>query len=611
VSERKGAGRPAAAVAAAVTAAVLLPVLGRGFVLSYDMVFVPRQALDRDDIGLGSALPRAVPVDAVVAVASRLVRGDVVQQVALAATLVLACVGAARAVPSESALARCVAGALYAWNPYVTERLVQGHWALLLGYALLPFVLTAAAGMRAGRPGATARTVLALGGAALTPTGGLLAVALAGTVVGWPRRGRGRGRRLLVEHGTAGSVPAAAPAPADRRYVGAASLVCALTRVVLAGAVLNAPWWLPGLLHPAAGRSDPAGVAAFAARPDTWAGTAGSLLGLGGIWNAGVVPASRGWLLAPLLSALPLVALAAGWPLLRDRLGTAVARALAAAAAAGLALALAGSLGPGAAALRWAVQHLAGAGLLRDGQKFVAPLALLIALGAALGVERLRWRLPAPTRVAAGAAALLLPLLTTPDLAWGAAGQLRGAWYPPDWAAVHRTLAASAEPGAVVALPYQPFRAFGWNRNRTVLDPAPRYLPGPVIVDDTLRVGGRPVAGEDLRARAVGAALARGEPLGPLGVGWLLVEHGTAGSVPAAALAAADLRYAGPDLSLYRVREPVAPPPGPPTAPVVLADAAAIALLVGALAVLAWAGAGAGTTLGRRRGGRPVPPPDC
>jgi hypothetical protein len=177
---------------------------------------------------------------------------------------------------------------------------------------------------------------------------------------------------------------------------------------------------------------------------------------------------------------------------------------------------------------------------------------------------------------------------------------------------VRRTLAASAEPGAVVALPYQPFRAFGWNRNRTVLDPAPRYLPGPVIVDDTLRVGGRPVAGEDLRARAVGAALDRGEPLGPLGVGWLLVEHGTAGSVPAATLAAADLRYAGPDLSLYRVRGAVArPPPGPPAAPVVLADAAAIALLVGALAVLAWAGAVPGITSGRRRGARPVPPADC
>ena len=40
---------------------------GSGFVLSYDMVFVPRLDLTRDALGLGSALPRAVPVDAVAA----------------------------------------------------------------------------------------------------------------------------------------------------------------------------------------------------------------------------------------------------------------------------------------------------------------------------------------------------------------------------------------------------------------------------------------------------------------------------------------------------------------------------------------------------------------
>jgi hypothetical protein len=577
---------PVGAVAGTVVAAILLPVLGRGFLLSYDMVFVPRQPLDRDAIGLGTALPRAVPVDAVVAVASRLVRGDVLQQLALAAILVLACVGAARVVPAGAPLTRCVAGAVYAWNPYVAERLVHGHWALLLGYALLPFVLSAAAGMRAGRSGATARAVLALGGAALTPTGGLLAAALAGAVVGWP----GRPRRA-----------------AD------------LARVLLAAAVLNAPWWLPGLLHPAVGRSDPAGVAAFAARPDTWAGTVGSLLGLGGIWNAEVVPASRGWLLAPALSALLVAALAAGWPLLRDRLHSDVAGAVAAVAVGGLALALAGSVGPGADILRWAVQHLPGAGLLRDGQKFVAPFALLTALGAALGVERLiGWltlRLPAPPRLAAGGAAgaaLLLPFLITPDLAWGAAGRLHGVRYPPDWQAVHSTLAGSAEPGAVLALPYHTFRAFGWNGNRTVLDPAPRYFPRPVVVADTLPVGGRPIHGEDLHARAVGAALARGEPLGRFGIGWLLVEHGTAGTVPATTLAAAELRYDGPDLSLYRVRGPVArPPPGPPAAPVLLADGAAIALLVGALAVLAWVGARAGTTPAWRHRNPPGPLPRC
>jgi len=28
------------------------------------------------------------------------------------------------------------------WNPYVAERLLQGHWSLLLGYGCLPWIAT-------------------------------------------------------------------------------------------------------------------------------------------------------------------------------------------------------------------------------------------------------------------------------------------------------------------------------------------------------------------------------------------------------------------------------------------------------------------------------------
>src|SRR4029453_11632920 len=53
----------------AVALAVLMlgPALGPGYLLSYDMVWVPDLALRSDFLGLGSALPRAVPSDAVVA----------------------------------------------------------------------------------------------------------------------------------------------------------------------------------------------------------------------------------------------------------------------------------------------------------------------------------------------------------------------------------------------------------------------------------------------------------------------------------------------------------------------------------------------------------------
>src|SRR6266700_8294456 len=39
------------------------------------------------------------------------------------------------------ALAALAAGVCYAWNPFVAERLLIGQWALLLGYAGLPWVV--------------------------------------------------------------------------------------------------------------------------------------------------------------------------------------------------------------------------------------------------------------------------------------------------------------------------------------------------------------------------------------------------------------------------------------------------------------------------------------
>jgi len=75
--------------------------------------------------------------------------------------------------------------------------------------------------------------------------------------------------------------------------------------------VLSLPWIVAGLLHPAGGDSDPAGVAAFAARAEGWGGPLLALLGTGGIWNAGAVPASRGSVLLP-VATLNLLVTAAG-----------------------------------------------------------------------------------------------------------------------------------------------------------------------------------------------------------------------------------------------------------------------------------------------------------
>ena len=105
------------------------------------MVFVPREPFSAALPGL--APPRAVPSDLVVAAVSRVLPADLVQKVVLLAIFVLACSGAAALLDREPLLARLAAGVFYAWNPYVGERLIIGQWALLLGYAGLPWVLRA------------------------------------------------------------------------------------------------------------------------------------------------------------------------------------------------------------------------------------------------------------------------------------------------------------------------------------------------------------------------------------------------------------------------------------------------------------------------------------
>jgi hypothetical protein len=161
--------------------------------------------------------------------------------------------------------------------------------------------------------------------------------------------------------------------------------------------------------------------------------------------------------------------------------------------------------------------------------------------------------------VLAGAA--LLPIVLLPGLAWGVGGRLEPVHYPRDWYTVRSALARDPGPGDVLVLPFQPFRQFGWNDRRTQLDPAPRFLPRPAVVDDTLVVDDRALQGEDPRAAEVGAAIGDPGRLARLGGGWVLVEHGTPGTVDPSELAGLTPVVDGRWLALYRVPGDIAAPP--------------------------------------------------
>ncbi|MFG2071049.1 hypothetical protein ACGFKZ_29740 [Micromonospora tulbaghiae] len=510
-------------VAVVVTVLILAPLAAPGYALRYDMVFVPRQPLSWDLVAPAQSLPRAVPMDALVSLVTQLVPGWVVQRVALAGAVLFAAVGAGRLVPTERRAVQLVAAVAYAWTPYLAERLLIGQWGLLLAYATLPWLVRAALDLRAGRDGALARVVLFAAPAAITPTGGLIALAT-----------------VLV-------------LAADRARL-------RLSAVAVGGvALLNAPWIVAALVTGAGGTSDPAGVAAFAARAENWAGPLVALAGTGGIWNVQATPASRSATLAPLATLVLVVLAAVGAGLLRRRLPAGAAVRLGVLAGGAYLLAALAVLPGGNAALSWAVAHVPGAGLLRDGQKFLAPYALVLVVCAALGAERLVARIDREVAGIVLAGLLLLPVAVMPDLAFGGAGRISPVRYPADWRAVAERL--PDDPGEILALPLTTYRAYPWNPGRVVLDPAPRYLPGTVLTDDTLVVDDVAVAGENPRLREVRRVLAEGRPVSATGVGWVVVQHGTPSTVDAAVLAGLDLRYEGESLSLYRNPAASGPPP--------------------------------------------------
>jgi hypothetical protein len=200
------------------------------------------------------------------------------------------------------------------------------------------------------------------------------------------------------------------------------------------------------------------------------------------------------------------------------------------------------------------VVHVQGGGLLRDGQKFLAPTALVVALAAGHAVARLAARRHTlPYAVLLGA----LPVLVLPSLAWGAGGRLARTAYPASWTEL-RAAVAAAPAGDVAVLPWRLYRRFDWNGNRVVLDPMPRLLPRQVVVNDDLPLSTVTVSGEDRRARQITAGLARRDDLADLlrqaGVRYAVVHRRQPGAGEAeAALAELPVRYRSADLLLVEL----------------------------------------------------------
>ena len=510
---------------------IVAPLLRPGYLLVRDGVSTPQSFLSDAALGVAESAPRATPQDFAVALASHVVDGGIVVKALLVLALWLAGWGAARlsglVLPEAGCNGQFVASTVAIWNPYVAERLLQGHWSLLVGYGCLPWVATAMLVLRSAEQPlwqglAAVACWMALAG--LTPTGLLLAATVALVCVAAP--GQARSRRLCAAVAGASALLAALPW---------------LTAAALAPWSPSGPW-----AHSAAGH----GVAAFAAKAEPGLGTLGSLAGLGGLWNGEAVPPSRTTSFAVVSTAVLLSVVAVGLPVLVRR---AAAWPLLGLAAVAVLLPAAAATEPGLALLRTAITAAPGLAVVRDSQKWVALAMPAYALAAAGAVTTLRrWLPPAVTALVSS----LALVATLPDLAWGVSGRVQAVDYPAGWSTLSALI--NRDLGTVAVLPAGSMRRFAWSGRAPVLDPLPRWVRADVLTTGDLTVSGVAVTGEGTRARAIERILLSGADAAALraaGVTWLVVESGTPGETGAAArtLSTLPATYRDADLTLYRI----------------------------------------------------------
>ena len=540
-------------------ASVLLgPLLGPGYVLIRDMVFVPEWPLTRELLGLADALPRAVPSDLVVALPTHVVPGHVVQKVVLVGAIAGGFWGLLRLLPDRiPVIGRLAGGVYFVWNAWLYERLLLGHWPLLIAYATLPWAVAWA------REAIDDDGPISLPGSLVIAglTGGAgLALVLPTTLatLWWPK-----GRHLA------------------RRQVARASVVALATTTLMA-----LSWVLPTLLRSGDLPLRPSAFELFAARADTPFGTVGSLLTLGGAWNALTAPTERALLLPASLTLLLALAGIGGLVVLWRAGDRHLTGALGLAGTASLFLVVAVATPVAIDLLADAVTVFPGLSILRDAQKFVAPLALAEAVGLAALVGRLLVPTPLrPSGVLAATTLGLLPFAVLPSMAWGLGGQLAAVDYPPEWFEARSFMEQDPRPGDVLVLPWTLYQRLPFNPDRVVLSPAQRFFPRNAVVADDLVIGDEVLRGERAAARAAEAAVTSGRALADalpeLGIRYVFVARPDGAT--SRQLAGLERVVDGDAAQLFRVSGRVAAEPRhgdqPPALPVLFGDLAAITAL--------------------------------
>jgi hypothetical protein len=467
------------------TAVIMLPLMGPGFILTHDLVFTP-------DLHMPEHAANDYLWQVLLYVLNQIVPSQIIEKAILVSVPLLASIGMHKLLKyiadqeASDDLAwhwAIYAGAmLFAVNPFTYSRFMAGQYAVLLGYALLPFfVLALLKFIETPRKHSLAWAV----GIALLisiisiHTIGELAV-LTVVLGGW---GLWRNRKPLRSN----------------TYIklGLAGLAAFL--------VLSSYWLIPLLAGAGATAQtiqtfDKSHADAFATQGSGIAGKIYHVMNLQGFWAEG-----RG------LFTLPQDNLT-WWGTIRLAIWFLVGWGVVAAWRHQRRLA-SGLLAVGIISLLFAIGIpevlLTNLGY-REPHKFAGLLAFVFVIYFAYGSARLLYRMQRRSETGYAVSAtgiLLIVFLFTPTMYWGFAGQLRPREYPSGWQAVNRQLNADNQDFKVLALPWHQYMSFDFTK-RIIANPAREYFGKQVIVSDNPELGGIKPAMGTVEAN-IGAILSR------------------------------------------------------------------------------------------------------
>jgi len=520
------------------TLLIMAPLLAQGYILTLDMIFVPHPPLPSE---LSSSYLFRVALHFL----SFIIPSDILQKIMLCSIIFFGGLGFHLLIehikPKEQSTlwshAAYVAGLLYVINPFTYARFMAGHYSVLLGYALLPWLLRSFLRFihnptpRSSTPVILWMTIISI---VSIHTAGivmlLIIVALLVTI--WRHSAQ---RSYLVN-------------------LGKSSLYIVVSLLVMSS------YWLITTL---AGHGPIADAShnIEATQSGAFATTGGllNILQLHGFWAESTsffvhttqpLPLSGLWQLA--LFGLVITGIIQAW---RHHQAIAITLLVSSTLAIILALGIFQDT---------LTNFLPIFGGYREPHKFVMILALSNAYFAAWGAYFIIKKLQKYRTARAGALTILmlLPLLITPTMIWGFYGQLRPVDYPRDWYTIESRLSQQKNDGKVLFLPWHLYMRFGFAHNRVIATPADTFFTSKqVITSDNPELGTtaplspnplKQTISELLKKRAINT-----EKLGKQGIGYILIAkesdyqaYGYIEKLPGLTLVSHT-----PTLKLYRIGE--------------------------------------------------------